>query len=289
MTPRRTRSTTAAVTALVLMLAGCGDDGDAAASPTSATASEATGGPISTTAPTTTPTPESTAPESTAPKTIIAPETSPPTTEATLLVDAVELLSSLKLVGTDYGPDYSIHVDVDDLASPGGVLIQEAVQATPECDAVTIDAPLPYTDMSSGARIEFISSIGATNSTTLVVMPTPDAAAAYLEAIRSDPQFPVCNGLATLKTLTGAPEGITMEMVDFRLEGPLPGNGDDQAFVAEDLVIYQDGVELLTVVGGARYSRVDNVIIVVGGVSPDADAFASLVYERTAAALASLA
>ncbi len=284
MTPRRTRSTTAAVTALVLMLAGCGDDGDSAASPTSATASEATSGPISTTVPTTTPARESIAPETT-----VAPETSPPTTEASLLVDAVELLSSLQFVGTDYGPDYSIHADVDDLASPGGMLIQEAVQATPECDAVTIDAPLPYTDMSSGARIEFISSIGATNSTTLVVMPTSDAAAAYLEAIRSDPQFPVCNGLATLKTLSGAPEGITMEMVDFRLEGPLPGFGDDQAFVAEDLVIYQDGVELLTVVGGARYSRVDNVIIVVGGVSPDADAFASLVYERSAAALASLA
>jgi len=116
-------------------------------------------------------------------------------------------------------------------------------------------------------------------------MKAEEAAIGYLEAIRSDEGFPTCSGLATLKTLTGAPAGITLEMENFRFNDAVAGFGDDQAYPADDVVIVQDGTVLLTLEGGTRYSRIGNVILVVGGTSLDADAFAPVFYERAMAAI----
>jgi len=63
------------------------------------------------------------------------------------------------------------------------------------------------------------------------------------------------------------------------------GFGVDQLYAADDLGPVQDGTVLLTVEGGGLYSRIDNVTLVVGGTSLDADAIAPDFYERCAAAI----
>lgn len=272
---------------LLLALASCGDDDASTTVATAATSESATSGP--TTAPPTTepPTiePPTTEPPTTA-KATTAATTNPPTTTAPP-VDAVELMTSLQLVSTDYSPDHSILTDVTDLpSSPSTAALIEAVAATPECAGLAVQAPFPHAMMSSGALIEFISAIGATSSASLIVLADTAAAAAFMEAVRSEERYPTCLLLATLKTLV-APPGITLDLVDFRFLDALPGYGDDQVIPAGDLVISQDGAVLITVVGGTRFSRIGKVILAVGGVSPTADAFAVLLYERTLTALES--
>ena len=78
---------------------------------------------------------------------------------------------------------------------------------------------------------------------------------------------------------------MTLAMENFRFESAVDGYGDDQVYPASDLVIAQDGTVLLTVEAGTRYSRIDNVILIVNGTSVDADAFAPVFYERAVAAI----
>jgi hypothetical protein len=171
------------------------------------------------------------------------------------------------------------------LSAPNAVAAREAAESTPSCDPPTVEAPLPYSTLSSGARIDFVNSIGATSFAYVLVMPMEAASIGYLEALRNDETIPTCMGEATLKTLTGAPEGITIGMENFRFLDPVAGYGDDQVTTGSDLVISQDGTVLLTVVGGSRYTRIGNVILVVGGTNPDAEAFAPIFYERALAAI----
>jgi hypothetical protein len=191
----------------------------------------------------------------------------------------------MALMGTDYGPEFSIQNDVSDLSSPNAVAEREAAQATPECGPPTVEAPLPYSTLSSAARIDFTSPLGGTATAELVVMPVEELAIGYLKAIRGDEGFPTCSGLATLKTFTGTPAGMTLAMENFRFKDPVEGFGDDQVYPASDVVIVQDGTVLLTLEGGTRYSRIGNVILIVNGLDADADAFAPVFYERAAAAL----
>jgi hypothetical protein len=121
--------------------------------------------------------------------------------------------------------------------------------------------------------------------TNVIVMPMEAAAIGYLEALRSDEMIPTCIGEATLKTLTGAPEGITIGMENFRFLEPLAGYGDDQVATGSDLVITQDGTVLLTVVGGSRYTRIGNVILVVGGTNPGVEEFAPIFHDKALAAI----
>ncbi len=200
MRPRSIRTATLVIPALLLSLTGCGSDDDAA------TADAATGATTDAPAVDTT-TVESTA-ATTGPPASSAPTTEEPTTTEAATVaelDAVELLSSMNLVGTDYGPDYTIAVDVADLSTPNAVAAEEAAAATPECGPPTVEAPLPYSTMTSGARIDFVNSIGGTASAQLVVMPMEAASIGYLEALRSDETIPTCVGLATLRDVDRRP------------------------------------------------------------------------------------
>jgi hypothetical protein len=279
MRSRLIRCLTLAMPILVVSSAACGSEDDVAE--TVATTEVLVGASStaadtvveSTTAAQTTDAPQTT----TAPQTTGAPATEP--------LDAVELLSSMGLQGTDYSPDHAIAVDVADLSTPNAVSAFDAAAATPECGPPTVEAPLPYRTLSSGARIDFVSSIGATASASVVVMPVEAAAIGYLEALRNDEMIPTCIGRAVLRGLTDAPPGITLDMENFRFLDQIDGYGDDQVIAGSDLVISQDGSVLLTVVGGARYSRIGNVILVVDGVDPDAATFASLLYERAVAAI----
>jgi class 3 adenylate cyclase len=223
--------------------------------------------------------------------TTVAPQPEPvesltsTSTTAAPQLDAVELLKSMALVGTDFGPGYSIQNDVADLSSPNAVAEREAAQATPECGPPTAEAPLPYSTLSSGARIDFTTESGGAAWVELVVMPVEGAAIGYLEAIRRDEGFPTCSGLVALKGLTGAPPGMTLAMENFRFKSAVDGYGDDQVYPASDLVIAQDGTVLLTVEAGTRYSRIGNAILLVNAVSPDGDAFAPVFYERAVTAI----
>lgn len=280
MRSRLIRSTTLAIPILLLALAGCGSNDDTAdpGATTDAPVENTVTTDAEEVAATTEPPPETSAPTTESPTVTEAPAT-------TIQPDALELLSSMGLVGTDYSADHTIAVEADDLTTPNAVAHRETARSTPECGPPTVEAPLPYSTLTSGARIDFVSSIGATSSAYLVVMPNEAAAIGYLEALRDDEGIPTCIGVATLKSLTGAPEGITMEMENFRFEVPVAGYGDDQVTVSNDLVISQDGTVLLTVTGGSRYSRIGNVILVVGGVTPDAEAFAQIFYDKAVSAI----
>jgi hypothetical protein len=260
---------------VLLALAGCGSDDDAGDAATTDQATPGTAAADTTAAEVTAATDPASAATTEVPDT-----TEPPAVEA---LDAVELLTSMNLVGTDYGPDYTVTVDVADLSTPNAVAAREAAESTPECGST--EAPLPYSTLSSGARIDFANAIGATSSAEVVVMPMEAAAIGYLEALRSDETIPTCMGLATLKTLTGAPPGITIGMENFRFGDPIASYGEDQVTAASDLVISQDGAVLLNVEGGSRYSRIGNVILVVSGTSPGTDDFAPVFYAKALEAL----
>jgi hypothetical protein len=260
----------------LLALAGCGSDDDAGDAATTDQATPGTAAADTTAAEVTV---AATDPSSAA-TTEVPDTTEPPAVEQ---LDAVELLTSMNIVGTDYGPDYTVTVDVADLSTPNAVVAREAAENTPECGST--EAPLPYSTLSSGARIDFANSIGATSSAEVVVMPMEAAAIGYLEAMRSDETIPTCMGLATLKTLTGAPPGITIDMENFRFGELIANYGDDQVTTASDLVISQDGAVLLNVEGGSRYSRIGNVILVVSGTSPGTDDFAPVFYAKALEAI----
>lgn len=279
MNSRLIRTTTLAIPVMLLALAGCGSDGDnTEPDATTEASADATATTDAEEAATTEPSPDTSASTTEA-----MPSTEAPAT--TTQLDAVELLSSMGLVGSDYGADYTVAVDVADLSTANAVAGREAAESTAECEPPTVEAPLPYSTLTSGARIDFINSIGATSSAHLIVMPMEAAAIGYLEALRNDEQIPTCIGVATLKSLTGAPEGITMDMENYRFDDPVAGYGDDQVRTGSDLVISQDGTVLLTVPGGSRYTRIGNVILVVGGTSPDADNFAPTFYDRAIGAI----
>lgn len=255
---------------VALGLSACGSDADTSASST-------TGAPAATTP----------APTTNAPATTAAPTTTTigATTTAAPTLDASKLLASLGLVGTDYGDGYTISSPSPATKESEGYAA--AIQASPECGGVKSEIPLPFATASSAAKVVFTHPVNGSNSALLVVMPSEAAAVAYLTSLKSESGFAACYTAATGKVLAGnVPAGLTLEMRNPTMRPPIANYGAEQAYPSSDLAFLKDGKELVSVVGGTRYSHIGRVVLGVGGVSPAADKFAVVLYTRVGVKLA---